>query len=129
MNRLLFIFLFCFSFTGFSQEIVIPSFSFEHPTHVDAFVNVIRCELDNTDYVSITVFNESGKPVSVGLEVIVSDKSDKLQQIIVPVFNVNLWESISSSCKGENDSLGLRVPLDTNLDKNSINIEVNFKGL
>jgi hypothetical protein len=109
-----------------NEEIIIPSYSFEHEIHFDVFVKVIKCKKDAKEYVVITAFNESGSTRNAGLKVKLFDNKGNEQIIVVPPFVTKFGEVFSSSCEGENQDKNLRNEFSNLIDKSSLNIIVEF---
>lgn len=112
--------------TSQNEEILIPSYSFEHEIHFDVFVKVIKCKKDSKEYVVITAFNESGATRNAGFKVKLSDTKGNEQIIVVAPFVTKMGEIFSSSCEGENLDKNLREELSNSIDKSSLNITVEF---
>jgi hypothetical protein len=112
--------------TSQNEEILIPSYSFEHEIHFDVFVKVIKCKKDSKEYVVITAFNESGATRNAGLKVKLSDTKGNEQIIVVAPFVTKFGEVFTSSCEGENQDKNLRKEFSNLIDKSSLNITVEF---
>jgi hypothetical protein len=132
MKQIISFFLIILSVSIYSQdssqneEILIPSYSFEHEIHFDVFVKVIKCKKDSKEYVVITAFNESGSTRNAGLKVKLSDNKGNEQIIVVPPFVTKFGEIFSSSCEGENQDKNLRKEFSSLIDKSSLIITVEF---
>jgi len=106
-------------------EVIIPSFAFEDAIHVDVFVNVVRCFSDDSEYVNVQIFNESGMKRIVGCDVLLKDTFGNNQSISISPIEIEFMELAASDCKNPLDRKFL-FPLSPKIDKKSLDVQVQF---